>query len=157
GDLLRFERTAGGATIPATTRYPAGAAAEDAGGTAWHHAGEEAELLRAEGQAHDQSAFLEGITTPALFGAAVANMGVLQLLGIIVDCAPAAHARTDTTGAPRAVDSPFSGFVFKVQAGMNPAHRDRLAFIRVCSGVFERGMNLIHEPSGRPFATKYAQ
>jgi peptide chain release factor 3 len=54
------------------------------------------------------------------------------------------------------VATSFSGFVFKVQSGMNAAHRDRIAFIRVCSGVFERGMTLTHEPTGRPFATKYA-
>jgi peptide chain release factor 3 len=54
------------------------------------------------------------------------------------------------------LDSPFSGFVFKVQANMNPAHRDRVAFVRVCSGHFQRGMVVTHGPSGRPFATKYA-
>jgi peptide chain release factor 3 len=55
------------------------------------------------------------------------------------------------------VDAPFSGLVFKVQANMDPAHRDRVAFVRVCSGRFERGMVLTHAATGRPFATKYAQ
>jgi peptide chain release factor 3 len=55
------------------------------------------------------------------------------------------------------VSAPFAGQVFKVQAGMDRAHRDRLAFIRVCSGRFERGMSLTHAPTGRPLATKYAQ
>ena len=56
----------------------------------------------------------------------------------------------------RGLDEAFSGFVFKMQANMDPAHRDRVAFVRVCSGHFERGMTVTHEPSGRPFATKYA-
>jgi peptide chain release factor 3 len=60
-------------------------------------------------------------------------------------------------GDPRPVESPFSGLVFKVQANMDPAHRDRVAFVRVCSGRFERGMVLTHAATGRPFATKYAQ
>ena len=55
------------------------------------------------------------------------------------------------------MDAPFSGLVFKVQANMDPAHRDRVAFVRVCSGRFERGMVLTHAATGRPFATKYAQ
>jgi peptide chain release factor 3 len=57
---------------------------------------------------------------------------------------------------PRPIDSPCSGFVFKVAANMNPAHRDRIAFMRICSGRFERGMVLTHGPTKRPFATKYA-
>jgi peptide chain release factor 3 len=60
-------------------------------------------------------------------------------------------------GAPRDIDAPFSGLVFKVQANMDKAHRDRVAFVRVCSGRFERGMVLTHAATGRPFATKYAQ
>jgi peptide chain release factor 3 len=63
----------------------------------------------------------------------------------------------DAAGEPRTLGSPFSGFVFKVQAGMDTSHRDRLAFVRVCSGVFERGMVVTHASTGRPFATKYAQ
>ena len=59
-------------------------------------------------------------------------------------------------GAERPLDAPFSGFVFKVQANMNPAHRDHVAFVRVCSGHFERGMVLTHGPTGKPFTTKYA-
>jgi peptide chain release factor 3 len=55
------------------------------------------------------------------------------------------------------VDGQFAGLVFKVQSGMNPAHRDRVAFVRVCAGRFERGMVLTHAATGRPFATKYAQ
>ncbi|MBC8091351.1 MAG: peptide chain release factor 3, partial [Pseudonocardia sp.] len=60
-------------------------------------------------------------------------------------------------GTPRALDTPLSGLVFKVQAGMDRSHRDRTAFLRINSGRFERGMVLTHAASGRPFATKYAQ
>jgi peptide chain release factor 3 len=78
------------------------------------------------------------------------------VLDAVIDLAPAPSPRTDVEGSARALDEAFSGFVFKVQANMDPAHRDRMAFVRVCSGHFERGMTLTHEPSGRPFATKYA-
>ena len=70
---------------------------------------------------------------------------------------PRPRPRADVDGDERPVDAPFSGLVFKVQANMDPAHRDRVAFVRVCSGRFERGMVLTHAATGRPFATKYAQ
>src|SRR5690606_24717017 len=98
-----------------------------------------------------------GRTTPVLFASAVLNFGVHKLLDTLVAIAPAAEPRPDAAGEPRPVDAPFSGFVFKVQAGMDQNHRDRLAYVRVCSGVFERGMVVTHANSGKPFATKYAQ
>ena len=64
---------------------------------------------------------------------------------------------TTPTAGPRDLDAPTSGLVFKVQAGMDRSHRDRMAFVRICSGRFERGMVLTHAGTGRPFATKYAQ
>ena len=63
---------------------------------------------------------------------------------------------TTRPGVPRPLDAPFSAFAFKVQANMDPSHRDRIAFVRVCSGRFERGMVVTHGPTGKPFATKYA-
>jgi peptide chain release factor 3 len=75
----------------------------------------------------------------------------------VVDVVPPPGPRIDDEGAPRALDAPFSGFVFKVQANMDPAHRDRIAFLRVCSGRFERGMVVTHGSTGRPIPTKYAQ
>ncbi len=155
GQFAQFTRTAGGATIAAEQLIDPDEA-EQRVGDRWTTAVDEAHLLDAEGQTHDQELFLAAATTPVLFGAAVLNIGIGRLLDLIVTHAPAADARTDTSGHPHQVDEPFSGFVFKVQSGMNAAHRDRIAFIRVCSGVFERGMTLTHEPSGRPFATKYA-
>jgi len=155
GQLAQFSRTAGGATI-AEEHLVRAEQAEALVGERWTTAMDETSLLDAEGQTHDQELFLEAATTPVLFGAAVLNIGIGRLLDVIVEHAPPAHARLDTNGEPRLVDTDFSGFVFKVQSGMNAAHRDRIAFIRVCSGVFERGMTLTHEPTGRPFATKYA-
>jgi peptide chain release factor 3 len=81
---------------------------------------------------------------------------VHKLLDAVVDLVPSPAPRPDVDGRPRALDAPFSAFVFKVQANMDPAHRDRIAFVRVCSGRFERGMVVTHGRTGRPFATKYA-
>ncbi len=156
GDFLRFTRTAGGATIAPEERVPADRAASEEG-EAWRTAVEESELLEAMGQVHEQSAFLGGITTPVLFGSAVLNFGVRQLLDTLLELAPPPGPRPDVDGALRPLDRPFSAFVFKIQAGMDSAHRDRLAYVRVCSGVFERGTVVTHAATGRPFATKYAQ
>ena len=156
GDFLRFTRTAGGATVAESVRLDAADAAIEEG-PAWASAVEESELLDAESQNHDSELFLDGQTTPVLFCAAVANFGVQQLLDTLVEFAPPAEARIDIDGNPRKVTSPFSGFVFKVQSGMNSAHRDHVAFVRVCSGEFRRGMIVTHAATGRPFATKYVQ
>lgn len=104
----------------------------------------------------DRESFLAGRTTPLLFGAALTNIGVRQLLEVVSDLAPAPGPRVDVDGVARAVDAPFSAVVFKVQAGMDPNHRDQVAFCRVNSGVFHRGMVVSHAQSGRPFATKHA-
>ena len=156
GEFLRFTRTAGGATIAPEERVPAARAAVGEG-EAWRTAVEESELLEAMGQVHEQSTFLGGITTPVLFGSAVLNYGVRQLLDTLLELAPPPGPRPDVEGTPRPLDRPFSAFVFKIQAGMDSAHRDRLAYVRVCSGVFERGTVVTHSATGRPFATKYAQ
>ncbi|GAB3565988.1 peptide chain release factor 3 [Spelaeicoccus albus] len=156
GQYIKFTRTEGGATIAGEERFDADAAS-DMEGQAWSTAVEESGLLELEDQQHDQDAFLAGRTTPVMFGSAVLNFGVHQLLDTLVDLAPYAEARPDSDGELRPVDAPFSGFVFKVQAGMDTAHRDRLAFVRVCSGLFTRGMVVTHAATGKPFATKYAQ
>ena len=155
-EFIRFTRTAGGAKTAESARISAAVAATEEG-DAWVAAAEESELLAEEGQNHDQARFLAGETTPVLFSAAVLNFGVQHILNTLVDFAPAAEAREDAAGARRAVNSDFSGFVFKVQSGMNSSHRDYVAFVRVCSGQFRRGMIVTHAASGRPFATKYAQ
>lgn len=156
GNFIRFTRTAGGATA-APEEHLAPEHAEAAAGADWVNAAEECELLSADGGDHDQAAFLRGETTPVLFTSAALNFGVNQLLEHLARLAPAPGGQVDVDGVLREVDAPFSAFVFKVQAGMDSAHRDRIAYARVCSGTFERGDVLTHASTGKPFVTKYAQ
>ena len=156
GNFIRFTRTAGGATA-APEEHIAPERALDAAGVDWDNAAEECELLTADGGDHDQEAFLHGVTTPVLFTSAALNFGVNQLLDTLVRLAPSPSGQLDVDGHLRPVESPFSAFVFKVQAGMDSAHRDRIAYARVCSGTFERGDVLTHAATGKPFVTKYAQ
>ena len=156
GTYRHFTRTAGGATIAPEQEFSAAAALAQEG-QVWSQAVEESELLTETGAVHDQELFLAHVSTPVLFASAVSNFGVSQLLDVLVGMAPAPAARPDEDGEPHPLDAPFSGFVFKVQAGMDAGHRDRLAYLRVCSGVFERGMVVTNGRTGRPFATKYAQ
>ena len=156
GNFIRFTRTAGGATA-APEEHIAPERAEDAAGTDWITASDECELLSADGGDNDQEAFLRGETTPVLFTSAALNFGVNQLLDTLVRLAPPPGGQLDVDGNLRPVDSAFSAFVFKVQAGMDSAHRDRIAYARVCSGTFERGDVLTHAATGKPFVTKYAQ
>jgi peptide chain release factor 3 len=153
GTFTRFTRTTHGATEAHEEEVDAGRAATEEG-DAWTQARDELELL--EGTDHDTELFLAGETTPVLFGSALTNFGVRLLLDTVVDEVPAPGPRPDVDGHPRPLDAPFSGFVFKVQANMDKAHRDRIAFVRVCSGRFERGMVVTHGRTGKPFATKYA-
>ena len=100
--------------------------------------------------------FLAGESTPVFAGSALTNFGVRHLLDSIVDLAPAPNPRGDVDEKPRHLDEPLSAFVFKVQANMDRNHRDRIAFARICSGRFDRGMVLTCARTGKPFATKYA-
>ncbi|WP_439957933.1 peptide chain release factor 3 [Modestobacter marinus] len=156
GSYRHFTRTAGGATIAPEQVFSAEEALAREGDS-WSQAVEESELLAETGAVHDQELFLGHASTPVLFASAVSNFGVGQLLDVLVGLAPAPVDRPDEDGKPYPLDAPFSGFVFKVQAGMDAGHRDRLAYLRVCSGVFERGMVATNGRTGRPFATKYAQ
>ncbi|HJR26187.1 MAG TPA: peptide chain release factor 3 [Acidimicrobiales bacterium] len=155
GHYVRFTRTARGATEAGEeVRTFAEAAAEE--GDAWAAAEEELALLDEVGAHAEGERFRKGEVTPVFFGSALTNFGVRLLLDAVVDLAPAPTPRDDVQGHPRPLDAPFSAFVFKVQANMDPSHRDRIAFVRVCSGRFERGMVVTHGPTGKPFATKYA-
>ncbi len=156
GNFIRFTRTAGGATA-APEEHIAPERARDAAGIDWDNAVEECELLSSDDGDHDQEAFLQGVTTPVLFTSAALNFGVNQLLDNLTRLAPPPSGQVDVDGNVRPVDAPFSAFVFKVQAGMDSAHRDRIAYARVCSGTFERGDVLTHAATGKPFVTKYAQ
>ncbi|MEU6564139.1 peptide chain release factor 3 [Nocardia nova] len=154
-EYIHFTRTAGGATIaPEESFTPEQAAARE--GEPWDTAAEESELLSATGQDHDQELFLAGQTSPVIYASAMLNFGVRQILDTLVALAPPPGPRADIAGGEREPADPFSAVVFKVQAGMDAAHRDRLAFMRIVSGEFERGMVVTHAQTGRPFATKYA-
>jgi len=155
GNFTRFTRVAHGATEAPEELVEADRAATEEG-EAWRHATDELDLLDAVGADLDPKAFLAAESTPLFFGSALTNFGVRKLLDAVVDLVPSPSPRVDTAGMPRPLDDPFSGFVFKVQANMDPSHRDRIAFLRVCSGKFERGMVVTHGTSGKPFATKYA-
>ena len=160
GELVRFERTVHGATVGDEHRVPLGDA--DPGACPpdrWEAALEEVALLDLEGLTLDRDAFLAGRETPVFFGSALANFGVRMLLERFAELAPSPAAQPVAGGGPggaRAIDAPFSGLVFKVQANMDPRHRDRVAFIRVNSGHFDRGMTATLARTGRPFQLRYA-
>lgn len=117
---------------------------------------EEVALLDEIGADLDVEGFLEGLSTPVFFGSALSNFGVRLLLDAIVQLAPPPSARPTRDGGERAVDEPFSGLVFKIQANLDKRHRDRMAFVRVCSGRFVRGETLINQRTGRGTTAKYA-
>ena len=104
----------------------------------------EIELLDDAGNAYDEDSFLQGKVTPVFFGSAMNNFGVEPFLKRFARLCPSPKARQSADG-PVAPEAPFfSGFVFKIQANMDPRHRDRIAFLRVCSGRFQRGMSALH-------------
>jgi peptide chain release factor 3 len=155
GSYTRFTRTARGATEAPEELVDADRAATEEG-QAWADAADEVALLEGAGAELDEKAFLAAEVTPVLFGSALTNFGVRKLLDAVIELVPSPTPRLDVEGRPRPLDAPFSGFVFKVQANMDPSHRDRIAFVRLCSGRFERGMVVTHDATGKPFNTKYA-
>jgi len=155
GAYTRFTRVARGSSeAPEEVVDAERAAAEE--GPSWVEATEQIGLLDEIGATTDLKSFLAAESTPTFFGSALTNFGVRKLLDAVVDLVPSPEPRLDVNGERRALDAPFSGFVFKVQANMDPSHRDRIAFIRVCSGRFERGLVVTHGRTGKPFSTKYA-
>ncbi|WP_262364238.1 peptide chain release factor 3 [Arthrobacter echini] len=123
---------------------------------AWLEAREESGLVESSNGSFDREEFEAARQTPVLFAAAAKNFGVSQLLDILVDVAPSPSPRPSKDAGPRAIEAPMSGFVFKVQAGQDSSHRDHIAYLRICSGTFERGMVITNQRTGKPFATKYA-
>jgi peptide chain release factor 3 len=120
-------------------------------GDAWRKAKEEVDLITGATPKFDRAAFLEGSQSPVLFGSAINNFGVKEILDALIDLAPPPSSRMTAQRAVSPDEAKFSGMVFKVQANMDLAHRDRVAFIRVCSGHFERGMALRVTRSGKTF------
>jgi peptide chain release factor 3 len=155
----RFTRTARGASAALEETLALDAAVATAGPgeqRVWKTALDELGLLDAVGADLDLPSFLAGESTPLFIGSALTNFGVRKLLDAVVDLAPPPSPRADNAGNPHALDEPFSAFVFKVQANMDPSHRDRIAFARICSGHFQRGMSVTNARTDRDMTTKYA-
>ena len=117
---------------------------------------EEIELLEGAVTSFDRQAFLEGKISPMTFGSAKFNWGVDVFLDLFSEHSPPPQGRPTMEGSAGPEDNFFSGFVFKIQANMDKRHRDRAAFIRVCSGKFERGMKVHHMRLGREIRLSYA-
>ena len=105
---------------------------------------EDIALLDIAGDVFDMDKVAAGELTPMFFGSAMTNFGVRPFLEAFIDLAPSPSVRAHSEGSIEPDDDVFSGFVFKIQANMDPAHRDRIAFIRICSGMFEKGMEVNH-------------
>jgi peptide chain release factor 3 len=149
--VLRFERTAHNAK-----RAPTQIATLDdplldtlVGSAAAAQLRDEVDLLEGAGMQFDQAAFLRGEVTPVFFGSALNNFGVEPFLQALVALAPPPGPRPSDRGTVDPAEAPFSGFVFKIQANLDPQHRDRTAFIRICSGRFEKDMQVQNARSGR--------
>jgi peptide chain release factor 3 len=107
------------------------------------------ELVRGASHAFDLGKYLAGTLTPVFFGTALGNFGVREMLDGFVQWAPEPQARATETRIVEPKEEKFSGFVFKIQANMDPKHRDRIAFMRVCSGRYEQGMKMRHVRLGK--------
>ena len=112
---------------------------------------DEIELVQGAGNEFDRELVDAGKLSPVFFGSALADFGTTPFLHHFLDMSPAPGARKTVDGEVNPTDSSFSGFIFKIQANMNPAHRDRLAFMRICSGKFERGMTVTLSRNGKTF------
>lgn len=110
---------------------------------------EEIDLVKGASHPFNLDAYLAGKLTPVFFGTALANFGVREMLDGFVEWAPSPLARPTTSRSIDPLESEFSGFVFKIQANMDPKHRDRIAFMRICSGAYEKGMKMRHVRLGK--------
>ncbi len=149
--VLRFARTAHGAqrapVVAGDLDDPALAALLGEG--AYRQLREEVDLLVAVWATYDQAAFLAGEATPVFFGSALNNFGVEPFLAALRDLAPPPRPRASDRGPVAPTAEAFSGFIFKMQANLDPQHRDRMAFLRVCSGRFAKDMVVHHPRLGR--------
>ncbi len=110
---------------------------------------DEIELVRGASHEFDPAAYLRGEQTPVFFGSAINNFGVTPLLDAFVEHAPAPQPRATNTRVVESDEDKLTGFIFKIQANMDPAHRDRIAFMRICSGKFSQGTKLYHVRLGK--------
>jgi peptide chain release factor 3 len=117
---------------------------------------EEIELVQAAGHGFDLAQYRAAKLTPVFFGSAVNNFGVRELLNAFVDWSPPPAPRSADVREVRPDEEKFSGFCFKIQANMDPKHRDRVAFVRICSGAYRRGMTLHSVRLGGPVRVSHA-
>lgn len=117
---------------------------------------DEMELIQGASTDFDKQAYLAGKLTPVYFGSAINNFGVRELLDALVTNAPPTQSRQTTTREVHPEEEKFSGFVFKIQANMDASHRDRIAFLRVCSGSYQGGMKIRHVRLGRDIQVQRA-
>ena len=113
-------------------------------GDRWQEFCDEIELVQGASHEFDINAYLQATQTPVFFGSAINNFGVRQLLDSFIEYAPPPSAHQTQDREVQATEEKLTGFIFKIQANMDPAHRDRLAFMRICSGRFDRGMKVRH-------------
>ena len=157
GVVVDVERTAHGASIglehaqPVTTAPPAGCPLPE-----WREVLDELDLLSHAAPELDRAAVIAGRQTAVYFGSALTNLGLRRLLEGFASIAPSPHVSVTDTGAAREIDAPFAGLVFKIQANSDPHHRDRIAFLRIVSGRFERGMTATNARTGRPLTLRFA-
>lgn len=118
-------------------------------GDDWEDFSEEVDLVRGASPEFDLEAYLDGRLSPVYFGTALRNFGVNQMLDGFVEYAPPPQPRATNAEVVAATSEEFSGFVFKIQANMDPKHRDRIAFMRVCSGKYSQGMKMRHVRMGK--------
>jgi peptide chain release factor 3 len=117
---------------------------------------DEIELIQAAGTGFDLEEYRAGRLTPVFFGSAINNFGIKELLDAFVEWAPQPQPRPAEPYPVSPREAGFSGFCFKIQANMDPRHRDRVAFVRVCSGTYRRGMNLYSVRLGGPVRISHA-
>ncbi len=149
--LHLFERTTHGAKRAAVTVTDVGdpKIAQIADEQTYRQFRDELELLEGAGARFEREQMLRGEVTPVFFGSAVTNFGVELFLNAFVDMSPPPVARVSDAGEIAPESEAFTGFVFKIQANMDPRHRDRVAFVRVCSGKFERDMTVRNARTGK--------
>jgi peptide chain release factor 3 len=125
------------------------AARELIGAEAYAHFRESLDVISAAGTQFDATEYLAGRQTPVFFGSALTNFGLEPFLQALVELAPSPQPRLCDSGIVSPTDERFTGFVFKIQANMDPRHRDRVAFVRVCSGRFEKDMTVLNSRVGK--------
>ncbi|OZA76911.1 MAG: peptide chain release factor 3 [Polynucleobacter sp. 39-46-10] len=125
-------------------------------GTDLENALAEVDLIKNAMPAFDREAFLAGRQSPVFFGSAINNFGVREILNTLVELAPSPGSRKALQREVSPAENKFSAVVFKIQANMDPAHRDRVAFLRICSGHFQRGMKLKICRNGKEVRTNNA-